>query len=102
MENMSEKYAGGFLPFHPVVLLRDVAKRWLLILLAALIVGVAVYIHADESYAPVYRTTTTYVVTTHSSSATVYSNLTSASSLASVFSELLNSSIMRKAILEQI
>ena len=65
MENMSEKYAGGFLPFHPVVLLRDVTKRWLLILLAALIVGVAVYIHADESYAPVYRTTTTYVVTTH-------------------------------------
>lgn len=102
MENMSEKYAGGFLPFHPVVLLRDVAKRWLLILLAALIVGVAVYIHADESYTPVYRTTTTYVVTTHSSSTTVYSNLTSASSLASVFSDLLNSSIMRKAILEQI
>lgn len=102
MENMNEKYAGGFLPFHPIVLLRDVAKRWLLILLAALTVGVAAYIHADVTYTPVYRTTTTYVVTTYSSSTTVYSNLSSASSLATVFSELLNSSVMRKAILQQI
>ena len=102
MENMNENYAGEFLPFHPIVLLRDVAKRWLLILLVALVVGVAAYIYADATYTPVYRTTTTYVVTTHSSTATVYSNLSSASSLATVFSELLNSSVMRKAVLQQI
>ena len=101
MDSMNEKYAGGFLPFHPIVLLQDVVKRWLLILLAALTVGVAAYIYTDLTYTPVYRTTTTYVVTTYSSSATVYSNLSSASSLATVFSELLNSSVMRKAILQQ-
>lgn len=102
MEESNEKYAGGFLPFHPIILVRDVLKHWLLILLAALMVGVATYIRVDSAYAPVYRTTTTYVVTTHSTSSTVYSNLTSASSLATVFSELLNSSVMRKAILQQI
>lgn len=102
MENRKEKYAGGFLPFHPVVLLRDVAKRWLLILLAVLTVGVASYIYTDMTYTPVYQTTTTYVVTTHSATSTVYSNLSSASSLAAVFSDLLNSSVMRKAILQQI
>lgn len=102
MESTNEKNAGGWLPFHPIVLVRDVAKRWLLILLAALMVGVATYIWVDSGYAPVYQTTTTYVVTTHSTTSTVYSNLNSASSLASVFSELLNSSVMRKAILQQI
>lgn len=102
MDSMNEKYAGSFLPFPPIVLLRDVAKRWLLILLAVLIVGVGTYIYTDTAYTPVYRTTTTYVVTTYSSSATVYNNLSSASSLATVFTELLNSSVIRKAILEQI
>ncbi len=101
MDHTKENFEGEFLPFHPIVLLRDVAKRWLLILLAVLTVGVATYIYADATYAPVYQTTTTYVVTTHSSSSTVYSNLSSASSLATVFSDLLNSSIMRKAILQK-
>ena len=86
MDHRKENYEGDFLPFHPIVLLRDVAKRWLLILLAVLVVGVGTYIYTDVTYAPVYQTTTTYVVTTYSSSSTVYSNLSSASSLAGVFS----------------
>ena len=102
MDSKNEKYMGGFLPFHPIVLLWDVAKRWMLILLAALTVGVGAYIYTDATYSPVYRTTTTYVVTTYSTSATVFSNLSSTTSLASVFSELLNSSVMRKSILQQI
>lgn len=99
MENMNEV---SFMPYSPLVLVRDVAKRWLLILLAALSVGVGAYIWAEQTYTPVYQTTTTYVVTTHSSVTTVYSNLSSASSLATVFSDLLNSSVMRKTILEQL
>ena len=84
---------GGMLLFDPVVLLRDVMKRWLLILLAALMVGVGVYISADTRYSPVYKTTTTFVVTNRSSSSTVYSNLSSTTSLAAVFSDLLNSQV---------
>ena len=90
----------GILSFDPIVLLMDVAKRWLLILLVAIMAGVGTYIIKDATYAPVYKTTTTFVVTSQDSSATVYSNLTSASSLATVFSDLLNSSILRKTILQ--
>ena len=88
------------LPFDPIVLLMDVAKRWLLILLVAVVAGVSTYILMDATYQPSYKTTTTFVVTTQDSSTTVYSNLTSTSNLASVFSELLNSSILRKSILQ--
>ena len=92
-------FSEGILTFDPIVLLLDVAKRWLLILLVAVMAGVGTYILKDVTYQPTYKTTTTFVVTTQDSSATVYSNLTSASNLASVFSELLNSSILRKTIL---
>ena len=90
----------GLLSFDPIVLLLDVAKRWLLIVLVAVMAGVGTYILKDASYQPAYKTTATFVVTSQDSSATVYSNLTSASTLASVFSELLNSSILRKNILQ--
>ena len=56
------------LSFDPIVLVQDVLKRWLVIVLAALAVGVGTYIYTDATYAPVYRTTTTFVVTTRGSS----------------------------------
>ncbi len=91
----------GFLPFDPIVIVRDVAKRWLLVLMVALAVGVGTYIMADMRYQPVYRTVTTYVVTNRGSNTTVYANLSSTSSLAPVFTELLNSSLLRREILNQ-
>jgi len=91
----------GFLSFDPIVLVQDVCRRWLVILLAALAVGVGSYIYTDSAYVPSYRTNTTFVVTTRGSSTTVYNNLTSTSNLAGLFTELLNSSIMRKTIMEE-
>ncbi len=91
-----------FLPFDPIVIIQDVLKKWLLIILAACIVGVGTYIKVDMDYSPVYRSTTTFVVTTRGTSTTVYSNLSSTTSLASVFSELLNSSILRKNIMAEV
>ena len=91
----------GFLSFDPIVLLQDVCRRWLVIVLAALTVGVGSYIYTDSSYVPQYRTSTIFVVTTRGSSTTVYSNLTSTSSVASLFTELLNSSIMRKNVMKE-
>ena len=90
----------GLLPFDPIVLVRDVLKRWLIIVLAALMVGVGTYIVKDSSYVPVYKTNTVFVVTTRGSSTTVYNNLTSTSNVASLFTELMNSSIMRKTVME--
>ena len=103
MENKTESNIanGGLLPFDPVVLIQDVVKRWLIVVTAALIFGVGAYIMTDMSYQPVYRTTTTFVVTTRGSSTTVYSNLSSTSSVASVFTELLNSSLLRKTIVQE-
>ena len=96
--NMAE---GGLLSFDPIVLVQDVLKRWLVILAAALVVGVGAYILTDANFQPTYQTTTTFVVTNRGSSTTVYSNLTSTSNVASVFTELLNSSILRKTIVEE-
>ena len=87
------------LAFDPIVVVQDVLKHWLVIVLAALLVGVGTYIRADLRYAPTYSTTTTYVVTTRGSSSTVYNNLTTTTNLASVFQELLNSSLLRKTVL---
>lgn len=103
MKNMNELHTEdkGFLSFDPVVIIRDVLKRWLVIILVALAVGVGSYIYTDASYEPVYQTDTIFVVTTRGSSTTVYNNLTSTSNLASLFTELLNSSIMRKTIAEE-
>ncbi len=92
----------GLLPFDIIVILMDVAKRWLLILLAAAVVGVSTFILSDLSYRPQYRATTTYVVTSKSTSTTVFTNLSNTNSLATVFSELLNSSLLRKSILEEL
>lgn len=101
MENTNELHTAGLLSFDPIVLVLDVAKRWLVILLAALMVGVGAYIYTDNSYKPQYRTNTIFVVTTRGSSTTVYTNLSSTSSVAGLFTELLNSSIMRKTIVQE-
>lgn len=92
----------SLLNFDPIVLLRDVIKNWLVIVLVSLVVGVGSYIFTDLQYSPVYQTRTTFVVTTRSSSNTVYSNLTSTSNLAEVFTGLLNSSILRNSIVQEL
>lgn len=104
MEQKNEHHMteSGILPFDPIVLVQDVLKRWLLIVLAAAMVGVGSYILADVRYEPVYQSGATLVVTNRGSSSTVFSNLSSASTLAGVFTDLLNSSLMRKTILEEV
>lgn len=101
MENSNEMRGGesSFLPFDPIVVIRDVMKHWLTILLVALVAGVGAFILTDMEYEPKYQSKVTFVVTTRASASTVYSNLASTSEMASVFSELINSSVMRKKIL---
>ena len=104
MGNTTDNYTteSGILPFDPIVLVQDVLKRWLLIVLAVVAVGVSTYIVTDMRYEPIYQTNTTFVVTSKGSSASVYSNLSSTNSLAGVFTELLNSSILRKTIMQEL
>ena len=102
MNKTKEFHTSSFLPFDPLILLLDILKRWLLVILAAATVGVGAYIVADTTYEPVYRTNTVFVVTTQGSSTTVYNNLTSTSNVATLFTELLNSSLMRKTITQEL
>lgn len=103
MENTNDMYReeSGFLLFDPIVVVWDVLKQWLTILVIALTVGVGAFILTDMNYVPQYQTKVTFVVTARGSSSSVYNNLTSTSTLASVFSELINSSVMRKNILTE-
>ena len=73
--------------FDPVVILLDIIKRWYVVVIAALLAGVLAYIVSNVRYVPSYETTTTFVVSSKDSSATVYQNLSAASNLAGVFSE---------------
>ena len=92
----------GLFSFDPIVLVRDVVRRWALILLVVVIVGTGVYVLTDVKYQPIYQTQTTFVVTSRSSSSTVYTNLSSATSLAEVFTDLLNSNLLRKTIMDEL
>ena len=94
-------YEEGLL-FDPVVTVRDVIRKWFLVVVLTVFFGVAAFIAADLLYTPVYESSATLVVTTHTSFTTVYDNINSATSLAAVFSEILNSSVMKKSILEQL
>ena len=76
---------GGLLSFDLITVVRDVLRRWYLILAAALLAGMLSYVAADVSYTPNYTTRTTYVVSMNNSAATVYQNLSATTNLATVF-----------------
>lgn len=96
----NHEFQTGFLNYDPIILVRDVCRRWLQIVVIAVLAGVAAYILTDISYEPVYTTNATLVVTTRSSASTVYSNLSSTTTLAKVYTQLLNSSVFRKTVME--
>ena len=101
-ENQMQTFDQSFLPYDPIVLLLDAARKWLLVVVIAVICGIAAFIYTDSGYVPVYRTESTLVLTTRDSSSSVYDKLNSTTELALVFSEILNSSVMRNNILNEL
>lgn len=104
MQEKSEVQAEklSLLSIEPITVIRDILKRWYWIVAVALLAGMAAYVVSGVFYTPVYKTTTTYVVSAKGSNTTVYQNLSATTNLATVFSEVLNSSILREAILEKL
>ena len=94
----NQKESLGLFSYDPFVIVRDLLRRWYLVLAVALLAGMATFVYAERSYRPVYTTNATLVVNTRGNSTTVYQNLQSASNLASVFSQVLDSSLLRSAI----
>lgn len=100
--NAKQTDQSQLLRVEPVTVVRDVLRRWYWIVTVALLAGMAAYVVSGVLYRPVYRTDTTFVVSAKGSSTTVYQNLSAATNLATVFSEVLNSSILRSAVLEEL
>lgn len=95
-------YENDLLPFDPIVIVRDVLSHWLLIATMAIIVGIGAFIIKEGTYQPVYRSTATLVVSTRDASRSVYNNIDAAGNLATVFTEVINSSVLEKKVLDQL
>lgn len=92
----------SLMPYDPVVLVLDALKKWLIVVVISLICGMIAYVYTDTGYVPYYKTSATMVLTTRDSASTVYDNLDSTTRLATVFTEVLNSSVMRNNILAEL
>lgn len=102
MQETTQATGSSLFSFDPIVILGDVLRRWYLIVAAVLLVGVSTRVGAELSYVPSYTATTTFVVSGRSGSSNVYDNLSRTSELATVFTEVLNSSILRETILQEL
>ncbi len=101
-EKEMNPYQKELVPFDPMILIHEALKKWLLVVVAAVIAGMLAFIYTDSGYVPYYSTSCTLVLSTRDSNATIYDQLDATSSLAEVFSEVLNSSVMRNNILDEL
>ena len=84
-----------------VCIVSDVVRRWLLILIVILTACLGTCVYQDNAYTPRYSTTTTFVATAAGTSSTTYQNLSAATTLANVFTEVLNSSLLRTEVIHR-
>lgn len=82
-------------------LLAPLLKHWVTILLFAVSVGLLAGAYRNFTYKPVYTSSATFVVTQNNMKGTVYSSLSSAASAADKFRELINTSVLKKAVAEE-
>ena len=81
---------------------RDVLKRAAIIVAAALFASMLAFVYKDYTYVPEYRAVTTFVATSSSTNTTTFSNLSAANNTAQIFTEIINSSLLRQKVLEQV
>lgn len=102
MQEQHQQTRPSLLRYDPIIILMDILRRWYLVAAAFLLVGVSAQVGLELSYRPVYSTATTLVVTSRSSTSSVYQNLNRTSELASVLTEVLNSSILRETVTQEL
>lgn len=95
-------HEGDLFPFDPIVIVLDVVRQFFLILSVAIIVGIGAFIISESTYEPNYCANATLVVSSREASRSVYNNIESAGNLATVFTEIINSSVLEDKILEQL
>ena len=84
-----------------ITVLQDVVRSWRLVVAAVLIAAMLTFIVTDLNYKPQYQTTTTFVVTADSATGTTLSNLNVTNTTATLFAEVLNSSLLRQIVLRE-
>ena len=82
-------------------LLAPLLKHWLTILLFSLTVGLLAAAYQNFTYKPAYTSSATFVVSQNNMKGSVYSTLSSAASAADKFRELINTSLLKKAVAEE-
>ncbi len=82
-------------------MLLPLLKHWLPIVLFAISVGLLAASYKNFTYKPVYTSSATFVVTQNNMKGTVYTSLNSAASTAEKFSQLINTSVLKKAVAEE-
>lgn len=97
---MEEQQANGNLTFDIYCILRDIGKRWLIIILCACFAAMGCFVFAKQSYAPVYETKTTFLVTDKNENRNVYTNLETTTTLANVFITLIASDQFKSKVAE--
>lgn len=83
-------------------IVRDIFRNLWAILLGAVAVAMIVNMAVRTEFRSTYSSTATFVVTSKTSSNYTYSNLSAASTMASSFSNILNSSLLRKKVCEDL
>lgn len=87
---------------HPLLMLREVGRWFWAVVMVAVIAASCGWIAASQFYVPQYQTRTTFVVSTRSNSASVYSNLNAATGMAQSFSQVLGSDVMKKRVAQEL
>ncbi len=85
-----------------IAVVQDVLRQWYLIVVVALIAGMCSFTLKNMTYVPQYSTSTTFVISAGGTSSTTFQNLSATMDLASVFTEILNSSLLREKVMEQV
>lgn len=86
----------------PLSIVRDILKQWFTIIITAAAVSMLAYVWISYRYIPEYTTSTTFVVTEKNSSSDISSSLKSAAETAQRFVEVLDGSLLKKAVKEDL
>ena len=88
--------------FDLISVIKDVLRQWWVIALLAISAGLLAEVWVAANYTPVYTTRATFAVTTKGMNNSIYQNLSSAQELTTRFTQVLDSTILKKKVAEDL
>ena len=85
-----------------ISIIKDVIRQWWVMLLLAVAIALFTGSYMSYTYEPEYTSSSTFVVTAKGMNTNIYQNLTSAKELATNFSNILESNVLKKKIAEDL